>query len=46
MAALDFGLLISFSLGLSFAHPDRSAPAPRPKKPAPQEKPPKRKPRK
>lgn len=46
MAALDFGLLISFSLGLSFAHPDRSAPVPRPKKPAPQEKPPKRKPSK
>lgn len=45
MAALDFGLLISFSLGLSFAHPDRSAPVPRPKKPAP-EKPPKRKPSK
>lgn len=31
VAALDFGMLVSFSLGLSFPHPDRSLRTPEPK---------------
>jgi subtilisin family serine protease len=37
-APRDFGLLIAFSLGLSFAHPTRSLHAPQPKKPPPKKK--------